>query len=54
MDKKKIFAIALFFIMGFFMFTNANPANETKKKTDIKNETTTEETTKKKKSKKEE
>ena len=32
MDKKKIFAIALFFIMGFFMFTNANPANETKKK----------------------
>jgi len=44
MDKKKIFAIVLFFIMGFFMFTNANPANETKKKTDIKNETTTEET----------
>jgi len=44
MDKKKIFAIALFFIMGFFMFTNANPANETKKKIEEKNEPTTEET----------
>lgn len=31
MDKKKIFAIALFFIMGFFMFTFANPSEETKK-----------------------
>lgn len=31
MDKKKIFAIALFFIMGFFMFTFANPSEETEK-----------------------
>lgn len=31
MDKKKIFAIVLFFLMGFFMFTNANPSDNTKK-----------------------
>ena len=28
MDKKKIFAIVLFLIMGFFMFTFANPSQE--------------------------
>lgn len=31
MDKKKLFAIVLFFLMGFFMFTNANPSDGTKK-----------------------
>lgn len=28
MDKKKIFAIGIFFLMGFFMFTFANPSED--------------------------
>ena len=33
MDKKKIFAVAIFFLMGFFVFTFANPSEDTKKAT---------------------
>ena len=43
MDKKKIFAVAIFFLMGFFVFTFANPAEDTKKAT--KGKSTKDETT---------
>ena len=39
MDKKKIFAIVLFLLMGFFMFTFANPTNELEKIEDNEQET---------------
>ena len=34
MDKKKVFAIVLFLIMGFFMFTFANPSQQLEKTPD--------------------
>ena len=43
MDKKKIFVVAIFFLMGFFVFTFANPAEDTKKAT--KGKSTKDETT---------
>ena len=43
MDKKKLLAIVLFLLMGFFMFTFANPSEELK---EIDDKNTTEDKTK--------
>ena len=43
MDKKKIFAIAIFFLMGFFMFAFANPSEDNKAKEKVKKKNQTNE-----------